>query len=1441
MLLAYKALYSFNVDRNSGEFKAPFNVIANEARVFTPADTAVSTPNSDTPYSMVQLDLRAEPVVISVPEVPRDRYYDVQFADFYSFNYAYVGSRATGSRAGSYMVAGPNWQGETPPGIRQVFRCETQFGLVVFRTQLFGPDDMDNVRAVQAGYRAQPLSAFLGRPPAPAAPPVDWLPFTRDALTTRFAEYLSFILQFCPATGTAAVERPMRERFAAIGIGGRRPAGSSPSGEAERAAMGDAVRTAMGRIRARANSMGIDINGWRVGSAGGDRSHYNGDWELRAAVALNGIYGNNPEEATYPFARHDATGAELDGSKHAYSITFPADGLPPVNAFWSVTMYETSTMLLVANPIDRYLINSPMLSGMKRNPDGSLTIYVQHESPGPERESNWLPAPAAPMSIVLRMYWPKTEQPSILPIGQGQWRPPPIVPTGNTRAERVTRFGDKSLETVIRTDDRYGHDGLFQGPRGWPYWNFLESPRPIQNPNLWPDMQSTYFLARFALPAGASMTLRGAFPRARYFQFALYRAERGTFVGTGEAFSGADIAPDSGATNPFRAGADRLSDRRGFTLTVLAADPPADRARRAPNTLYAGRAGGELQSVMRIYLSGPRQRRRRLRPRRRAAARARPARLRRAPGRRHAAVGAAGGRALRPAHRGQRRAAADRRAMGGPGACGGQRPDARPRHRTGAARPEMGEVLEHPLLDPRCLQDRRGARAHPVRKRDRRRRRPDDAVFPHAHLAEVRAGLCDARQDAAVSEHLRRDGWWRPRGHAAGADAILVAGQLRGRAVRPDRGWRVRHAGAARCRAQLHHRRQPPRGPPRQRDGKERRRLGEVEPARRRAGGCTQPRRLRHAHAAHHGGQPRLGGKPREGDAAGHGGGRHGPLPAAWRIHRQGDVRGDVAPPVSGASIRGDEDMTITFMTAARALLGAGLLALLAGPAVAQQGAARVPTPGEQAARGPLPGDVALYGREWECSQALPTPGYFRSLNGAEISDAQRSGMFPCATFTGSMTGPNRVFAYRADGDYQGISYMNNRRPGELYLVGGEYPTPDDPIPAGPFIAKVNATTGREIWRTYVDNPNASGRWIGNANLNILENGRIAFSWSNQIVLVDGDTGEILRHNRLPAGDAPVADVNFKHMTIAPDGTLIMKNQTRPAGCTMQGTMAILRCQGRLPNSHLVAVNPDTLEILAELTLPEPAISPHIVAPFDGRIAIYIGYSESVRRAFWDPATRRLSHDPTWVVRPMREGQSAATAPTIVGDWVAVQLNGAGSRAAPSSVVVAHQRDATRQHTIFPFGERLEPGAWSFAPPKTGADSENNMIYSADAGVGKVAGIRIDPATGDLSTVFVLDVATTTFQPVIGPRDRRVLLLTNMRMNDAAQPRQAAMFGGQYREQLTWRDAATGRLLAESDFFEPLTINSLTPPGFGGRVYFPTAIGRGFYVLQATPANASSR
>ncbi len=500
-------------------------------------------------------------------------------------------------------------------------------------------------------------------------------------------------------------------------------------------------------------------------------------------------------------------------------------------------------------------------------------------------------------------------------------------------------------------------------------------------------------------------------------------------------------------------------------------------------------------------------------------------------------------------------------------------------------------------------------------------------------------------------------------------------------------------------------------------------------------------------------------------------------------------------------------------------------------------------TPNQVAANGPLPGEVRLYAKELACQQKIPTPGYYSSLNGAEISDSERSGLFPCASFLGSRDGPNSVYAWRSADDYPGISYINNRKPGELYIVGGEFPTLEDPNMAGPFVAKADAATGKQIWRTYLDNLNASGHWIGNANLNILENGNIAFSWSNQIVLMDADNGLILKHNTLPSGTAPAIDTNFKHMTIASDRTLIMKDQTRPPGCKLQGTMAIIKCAAeegmKQPNSMLVAVDPDTLEVLDSLELPEPASSPHIVTMYEGRIAIYIGMDKSARRYFWDPAARKLSADESWIIHPMQEGQTTATAPSLVGDWIAFQLNGAGSEKVASSIVVASQKDANKKQIVFPFGP-LKKGEWSFAPPKCGADPQNNMIYSADMGVGKVAGIKLDPVTGELKVAFVLDDATTTFQPLFGPPDKRLLLLTNMKRNVEKEPLKGALFTANYKEQLTWRDAGTGKIIAESDFFEPLAINALTPPGFGGRVYFPTAVGKGFYVLQVMPKPAAA-
>ncbi|MDQ1297116.1 MAG: hypothetical protein QG611_1095, partial [Bacteroidota bacterium] len=577
----------------------PINQLHNEARVFTPADTAISTPNSDTPYSMAQLDLRAEPMVLCVPEIEAKRYYDIQLVDMYTDNYGYIGSRTTGNGSGCFIIAGPDWKGEKPDGIKKVYNCETQFSLVVIRTQLFNPQDMDNVKKVQAGYKLQPLSEFLGTTAPPPAPEIKWLPF-KDGFTKAFPVYLNYVLQFCPTTGTASVEKPLREKFAKIGITGELPFDPSKYSKEELEAWGNALKMAFQKIELTAENLGTVVNGWQIGSAAGSREFYNGDWALRSAAAKLGIYGNSSAEAVYPFTHQDVNNILLDGSSHNYTLTFEKDKLPPVKAFWSITMYDSKTQFLIENPINRYLINSPMLPNLKMNVDGSLTIYIQHESPGKDKESNWLPAPDGPMFIAMRLYWPTVDPPSVYPLGKGTWSPPGIIPVINLNALDVRHPGDISLENAVRTDERYGHDGLFQGPRGWPYWNYLEYPKPIQNPNLWPDMHSTYFLSRLKLPKGSTLTFKGSYPYVRYMKFALYKSENNTFVSIGEDIAGMDIQPDNGSVNPFKVGAERLLPNRNFTLSLVAQDPPKE---RKPNTLYVGADEAVLELVLRIYLS----------------------------------------------------------------------------------------------------------------------------------------------------------------------------------------------------------------------------------------------------------------------------------------------------------------------------------------------------------------------------------------------------------------------------------------------------------------------------------------------------------------------------------------------------------------------------------------------------------------------------------------------------------------------------------------------------------------------------------------------------------------------------------------------------------------------------------------------------------------------
>jgi hypothetical protein len=414
----YRIQYSYFVDRNNPNFKAPWNTINNEARVFTPADTAIQTPNSDTPYSQLGADLRAEPLVLSVPEVEPGRYYSLQFVDMYTFDFAFVGSRTTGNGPGKFLLAGPHWNGEKPDGIKAVIRSETDFDFVQYRTQLFNPGDIENVKKVQAGYKVEPLSRFLGKPAPPAAPNVNFVkPLSRDGEKSSLAFFsiLNFVLQFCP---TDPSETELMARFAKIGVGGGRSFDANSLSPEMRSALQDGIADAWATFD-EFKKTEIDTGKVTTADGFGTREFLKGNYLFRMAAAILGIYGLSKEEAIYPAYFVDSSSQRLNGA-HRYTLTFAQDQLPPVNAFWSLTLYDLPASLLYANPINRYLINSPMLPDLKRGADGSITIFLQHESPGKDKESNWLPAPAGAFWTTLRLYWPKPEA------LDGRWRQPPL-------------------------------------------------------------------------------------------------------------------------------------------------------------------------------------------------------------------------------------------------------------------------------------------------------------------------------------------------------------------------------------------------------------------------------------------------------------------------------------------------------------------------------------------------------------------------------------------------------------------------------------------------------------------------------------------------------------------------------------------------------------------------------------------------------------------------------------------------------------------------------------------------------------------------------------------------------------------------------------------------------------------------------------------------------
>jgi hypothetical protein len=412
MVKNYLTMYQYAVEKDGSQYKGPFNEIASVARVYTPEDTAIITPNSDTPYSFIVFDLRAEPVVVTMPAIETNRYYSLQLIDLYTNNVDYVGTRVDGNGGGDFLITGPGWKGDVPAGIQRVIEMPTWLNLGVVRTQLFSPEDLSKVEEIQAGIKSQSFSAWAGTAAPAAAPNVDWHPVSDALMETDFWSIAAFLLPFAPAWPG---DEAQREGLAKLGIknGAAWPPADQPPETV--AAMNAAVDPLFKDLRVTAAAMTDSSKLF------GTPEQMAGQYLTRAGAAQGGIYGNSAAEALYVIQVLDGDQQPLDGSKGKYQQTFSAGALPPVNAFWSITMYDRQSQLLIANPINRYLINSAMIDTLKRDEAGNITLYIQKESPGPGLEANWLPTPDAPFYTVMRLYLPKPEALN------GSWVAPPAL------------------------------------------------------------------------------------------------------------------------------------------------------------------------------------------------------------------------------------------------------------------------------------------------------------------------------------------------------------------------------------------------------------------------------------------------------------------------------------------------------------------------------------------------------------------------------------------------------------------------------------------------------------------------------------------------------------------------------------------------------------------------------------------------------------------------------------------------------------------------------------------------------------------------------------------------------------------------------------------------------------------------------------------------------
>jgi len=398
--------------------RAPMGRLANMRAYPTAAFRDVPAPNADTLYTTAFFDVGKEPWVLSLPDM-KGRYAMFPLLDGWTTVFQVPGKRTTGTGAQTYAITGPGWNGTLPPGMKE-YKSATNIVWLIGRIYCTGtPEDYAEVHALQDQVRLVPLSAY-GKPSAPPPgtvdPSIDMKTAVREQVNRMDAvEYFTLLARLLKVNPPYAADAPEVARFARIGLV---PGQDFDASKLKADFVKRVPQVGFDRIMAqlKVNKSFKDENGWLFDQRTGI---YGTDYLNRALVTAIGIGANRPQDAVYPTSLRESLLREYNGA-NKYVMRFDKGQLPPVEAFWSLTMYDAQ-FFFVENPINRYSISARQK--LKANPDGSIDLLIQHESPGADLESNWLPAPAGKFTLMLRMYWPSETDPSVL---NGSWSIPPV-------------------------------------------------------------------------------------------------------------------------------------------------------------------------------------------------------------------------------------------------------------------------------------------------------------------------------------------------------------------------------------------------------------------------------------------------------------------------------------------------------------------------------------------------------------------------------------------------------------------------------------------------------------------------------------------------------------------------------------------------------------------------------------------------------------------------------------------------------------------------------------------------------------------------------------------------------------------------------------------------------------------------------------------------------